>query len=941
EGGNEEKPAHKVKISKPFYMGKYHVTVAQFRAFVDATKHVTEAEKAGHKGYTWDNGWKELGGVNWMKPNFPQEDNHPVCLVTWNDAQEFCKWAAKKTGRNACLPTEAQWEYACRAGTTTKFNTGDKDSDLEQAGWFNNNSGMRTHPAGQKKPNAWGLYDMHGNVWHWVQDYFNDKYYADSPPVDPKGPTSGGDRVLRGGGWNADPGICRAAHRSTNRAFTRCDDFGFRLALDVAAGAAAAPEMQPDGKAAQPDTASAKPESKPAESPADKAARLFQPVLTELAPLLKENKFSDALALLNGKLKAPAFADAPDVVKREIADIEAVTELRKAALEALRKQVGQKVTLKKGSGVISGKVKDEPGSKRVALDIGGGAETVIPAEQIHVDDIDQYAPSSAGFQPAGAGAGKMPALQTEDFRRRGLLYFYAGNVTKAKECFTKARDAGLGDKATPYLDRIATLELGKTEATAAPKPDAQRWISLFDGKTLDGWELQKGKDGEKGKARVEAGNITLTEGNPAAAIQWKGQFPTTNYEIELEAMRIQRIYCFCALAFPLGRQSATLVVGDAGGKVVGLDGVDGKDAWQNITGRRMDFEGMRWYRVRLRVTEPRVEAWVDDTLMVDLPTAGHQFGGQTPSITLFTYKADGAIRNIRFRVLQPRQALAGEQDAGQTAPDELAKEMFLDLGGGVKMEMVLVKAGEFDMGSNDADAKPEEKPVHKVKISKPFYIAKNEVTVAQFRAFADATKYQTEAEKANEAWTPIHGKMRGVKGAHWRRPVFPQEDNCPASAITWNDAQEFCKWAAKMTGRNVCLPSEAQWEYACRAGTTTRYNSGDKDSDLEQAAWVNKNSGAKTNPVGKKAPNAWGLYDMHGNVWEWVQDAFNDKYYQESPPIDPKGPATGEERVLRGGGWDDGPGNCRAAGRFKYRPDLRDTEVGFRVVVECGSSRTP
>jgi formylglycine-generating enzyme required for sulfatase activity len=222
-----------VKISKPFYMGKYEVTVAQFRAFADAAKFVTDAEKCG-KGTTWkDGGWKdELAGINWRTPGFPQEDNYPACVITWNDAQEFCKWAAKKTGRAVCLPTEARWEYACRAGTTTKFNTSDKDSDLEEAGWFHKNSGMHTNAVGKKKPNAWGLYDMHGNVWEWVQDYFNDRYYGESPPVDPKGPTSGRDRVMRGGSWPDSPVLCRSARRGRNDPDHRDAGNGFRCAVD-------------------------------------------------------------------------------------------------------------------------------------------------------------------------------------------------------------------------------------------------------------------------------------------------------------------------------------------------------------------------------------------------------------------------------------------------------------------------------------------------------------------------------------------------------------------------------------------------------------------------------------------------------------------------------------------------------------------------------------
>ncbi|MGD0090836.1 MAG: SUMF1/EgtB/PvdO family nonheme iron enzyme, partial [Planctomycetota bacterium] len=227
------------------------------------------------------------------------------------------------------------------------------------------------------------------------------------------------------------------------------------------------------------------------------------------------------------------------------------------------------------------------------------------------------------------------------------------------------------------------------------------------------------------------------------------------------------------------------------------------------------------------------------------------------------------------------------------------KELSLDLGGGVKMDFVLVPAGEFMMGE-----KGVAEPVHPVKISKPFYMGKYHVTVAQFRVFADATKSLTEAENAGDAWTWKDGKPQHVMGANWKAPGFPQQDNCPACVITWNDAQAFCKWASALPlplppparggGRlTVRLPTEAEWEYACRAGTTTRYNTGDKDSDLEQAAWFDKNSGGHTNACGQRKPNAWGLYDMHGNLWEWVQDYLNDKYYAESPPVDPKGPANG------------------------------------------------
>jgi len=266
------------------------------------------------------------------------------------------------------------------------------------------------------------------------------------------------------------------------------------------------------------------------------------------------------------------------------------------------------------------------------------------------------------------------------------------------------------------------------------------------------------------------------------------------------------------------------------------------------------------------------------------------------------------IENALARALaaKPGDAAVKALQATLVPPRELA----LDLGGGVKMELVLIKAGEFMMGA-DNEGGNEEKPAHKVRIGKPFYMGKYEVTQPQYE------------------------RVMGTNPSQFKGTDLPVE------RVSWNDATVFCKLLSEQTGKTVVLPTEAQWEYACRAGTTTRYNTGDKDSDLEQEGWFNKNSGGKTNGVGQKKPNAWGLCDMHGNVWEWVQDYFSDKYYSESPAVDPQGPATGGDRVLRGGCWNDGPAHCRSARRYGHNHGYRGAIFGFRVVVGCGSSRTP
>jgi formylglycine-generating enzyme required for sulfatase activity len=155
-------------------------------------------------------------------------------------------------------------------------------------------------------------------------------------------------------------------------------------------------------------------------------------------------------------------------------------------------------------------------------------------------------------------------------------------------------------------------------------------------------------------------------------------------------------------------------------------------------------------------------------------------------------------------------------------------------------------------------------------------------------------------------------------------------EDCPVETVSWNDAQEFIKKLNEMENTDKYrLPTEAEWEYACRAGSTARFCCGDEETKLEEYAWINKNSDGKTHPVGKKKPNAWGLLDMHGNVYEWCQDWYGE--YPAGPVTDPPGPASGKSRVFRGGSWNYGARSSRSAYRYRFDPDLRYSYLGFRV----------
>ena len=286
------------------------------------------------------------------------------------------------------------------------------------------------------------------------------------------------------------------------------------------------------------------------------------------------------------------------------------------------------------------------------------------------------------------------------------------------------------------------------------------------------------------------------------------------------------------------------------------------------------------------------------------------------------------------------------------------------------MKLSLIPPGDFMMGSSEekvaltiqgapawaVDAIRCESPRHDVLITKPYFMGQCEVTVAQFSAFVAATEHQTDAEKGTDYWGSYGhdletSEYKVFPNYTWRTPGFPQTQDHPVVCVSHDDAEAFCKWLSETEGEQYRLPTEAEWEHACRAGTTTDFCCGDDPKQLATFGNVRDASVASltgrpaevdlddghvyTAPVGSFRDNAFGLYDMHGNAAEWCRDWYAAYYYMRSPRMDPQGVPVSMRKAFRGGSWIFEPRDCRSARRLPTDPKHRRYDCGFRVAKDC------
>jgi formylglycine-generating enzyme required for sulfatase activity/serine/threonine protein kinase len=316
--------------------------------------------------------------------------------------------------------------------------------------------------------------------------------------------------------------------------------------------------------------------------------------------------------------------------------------------------------------------------------------------------------------------------------------------------------------------------------------------------------------------------------------------------------------------------------------------------------------------------------------------------------------AGSASKTIATAAVIQLPLLAAPFDQNQAANARQAwaqaQQVPAELKNSAGIDLVLIPAGQFAMGSPETADEllkvfPKqaqkswmdgERPVHRVTIGRPFYLGKYETTLAQFRKFVEKTGYKTEFETGWKGGTGLtaKGEHKQQQNFNWRDWGVVQTDDCPVVNVTHKDAAEFCKWLSTKEGRLYRLPTEAEWEYACRAGSTTRFYNGDDPQALSKIANFGKKSakdGRYTFPVGQFAPNNFGLYDMSGNVSEWCADWWGVDYYAVASVTDPEGPEHGKDHVSRGGGWSNPAIFSRSAHRRHFGPGGGNCNIGFRV----------
>jgi formylglycine-generating enzyme required for sulfatase activity/serine/threonine protein kinase len=988
-GAPPEKPQHEVRITHPFYLAAHEVTRGEFAKFVSATGYKTEAERDGGRAGAFDSkgDLHEVPDATWKNPGFEQSDSHPVVIVSWNDATAFCRWLSEQEGQIYRLPTEAEWEYACRAGTTTAYSSGGALEDLFAVGnalgeEFREHFHLQpknaddkrpqdgyvfTAPVGSFRPNQFGLFDMHGNAWEWCQDWFSPTYYAGSTTTDPTGPPQGSKRVSRGGGF--DCGLsARSATRDSNEPTMRAANLGFRV---VRATGDAGSETTPTPPVAT---------TAPVVS-ADGFVALFNGQdLSGWKPHPSQRgnwRVENGILIGSGTVKGQPYISERSHLYTERGDFKDFhlrVEARindggnsglyfRSTFGPIRPPDQPKFPYGYEAQIDSSVDRNRTGS----LYAGGGvvvgiAETLVPPGQWFTEEV-----IAQGNHIVVKVNGQTAAVYRDQkqISASGYIALQQNNRQTVAE-FRKIEIKELSSGAQP-------------EASGA---SADGYMPLFNGKDLSGWSADPN---QQGAWHVEKG--LLVGGGPAgASLLYSDRTDYQNFRLRIEARLKDNEYSGLWVRTQMPPPIAANKTPTTGYKVELREPADRRlprtgSIW--ASGRREDggssYSGFarndpmvqpgQWFTLEVVAEGKRVYVLVNGQQASETNWfKKDQYSSGRIALQQHVGKPSIEFRKIEIKELAAAPVAGGSKTAAlpmdkdaliapfeetdaKSAQQKWANRLGKTVGwtNTIQMQFQLIPPGQFMMGKGQSG---HDGPAHTVRITRPFYIGTYEVTRGQFATFVAANhQFKSQAERSKGGFhlddIEKRTKWDGKHQYTWKKPGFLQDNSHPVVDVTWDDAREFCNWLSRKEGKTYRLPTEAEWEYAARAGTTAGHYGGDRAEDLTQIAnYPDASTKSKfpkwrsldtsdgflyTSPVGQFRPNNFGLYDTLGNVLEWCSDWSSDDYYTTSPLNDPPGPAAGRTRAGRGGSFVS---LSDVSGRWSFNQDHHVPDLGFRVVCE-------
>ncbi|MGE0606292.1 MAG: SUMF1/EgtB/PvdO family nonheme iron enzyme [Pirellulales bacterium] len=897
-----ESPRHKVVLTRPFYLGICEVTQAQYEQLV--AKHVSAFSATGEE--------KVVVG------NLDTRD-FPVETVSWNDAVEFCvklsqreqlnpyytpsgETSTLRTGAGYRLPSEAEWEFACRAGTTTRFCSGNGDDDLAQVGWYGNTAGGRTHNVGTLRPNQFGIYDMHSNVWEWVQDSWQNDFFdifSEKAAVDPANTTLGDLRVVRGGDWGGAATGSRSAHRHADSKGRRCKFYGFRVSLPVdavKAAIAAGPSLPPP-----PLTGSSSEAPPPAIAPfhADPAEAHQEAWANHLGvPVEFTNSIGMRFRLIppGEFMMGSTPEEIEDAVKFTRGDphwqrcIRSEAPLHKVILsqpiylsvfEVTQGQFQQVLSRNPSHFCANG-----PGKEAVA----GMDAAKHPVESVSWHDAAEFCANLSQQEKLATFYSRSDSYWTMS---PGTGYRLPTEAEWEFACRAGATTRVWNGDTDDGLPSVAWFKANSSERTHAVGELAANPFGLCDMHgnvwewVQDSWDPAYYAHFQETPAIDPVGPTFLGPKHMARGGGW-----TT-------------LASGCRSADRYARDPVTF------SHYLGFRVALSVDAVRDVFNANENSHRTKWQGWPAGAPKTAIAPF-DNAQAKAHQEAWAKYLGTSVETT----NSVGA----KMILIPPGECLTGSSDEQIAAALKAGEELNVD-----------------DVTKNRI--KYTEQPQRKAVISKPFLMTATEVTVAQFRRFVEASKYVTEAEQYGFGDSESKDANDGI--ADSRRPVTWQtphttgtEEELPVRQVSWNDAVAYCQWLSAQEGQRYRLPSTAEWEYACRGGQSTQYYFGDDPSELPKYGWHHPGSGRQVHLVGQLLPNPFGLFDMHGNLHEWCQDVFVQKEYPEPTTRDPNDYPNKERRAIRGGSYYGNALDCRIASVAGSSPSKRFGSGGFRYVRE-------